>query len=269
MGDRLPPELVERVLARLGLDRHPDATSDGLRAVYRAWGRTIPFDNLIKRSHLATGDPGQIPNARPERFFELHLRHGTGGTCWPTSVALHALLVSLGFDARLGSAAMRELAGGPNHNHGTVLVRLDGADWWTDTSMLSEVPLPLDPLEPTAVDHPVHPMRAEPAGGRWRVWWQQPSTREMIDCLLLADDVTREHCYTRYEASRAASPFNRSTYVTHNVEGAKIAFERGNRYEKTVHGIACEEIGDDRKRVLVDELGFSEEIVDRQPPDEA
>lgn len=268
MGDRLPPDLVERVLARLGLDRHPDATADGLHAVYRAWGRTIPFDNLIKRAHLATGDPGQIPNASPEQLFELHLRHGTGGTCWPTSVALHALLVSLGFDARLGSAAMRELAGGPNHNHGTVLVRIDGGDWWTDTSMLSEVPLPLDRERATELRDPVNPMRAEPADERWRVWWQQPSSREALDCLLLADDVTPEHCHTRYEASRGASPFNASTYVTRNVEGGKVTFERGQRFEKTADGIASLEV-DDRRRFLVDELGFSEEIVDRQPPDEA
>lgn len=270
MGDRLHPELVERILARLGLTEVPEPTLDGLHTVYRAWGRTVPFDNLVKRAHLAAGDRSQIPNAPPDRFFELHLRHGTGGTCWPTALAFHALLRALGFEARLGSAAMWERRAGPDHNHGTVLVRLAGADWLVDTSMLCEEPLRLSPTEVTERDDPVNPMRAEPVDGLWRVWWQQPSSRQMIDCLLLADGVTREHCAARYEASRRQSPFNTSAYVTRNVDGGKVNIGGRARHEKRGTDLVVEELDPDAlARVLVDELGFSEEIVDRQPPDEA
>lgn len=270
MRDALRPELVERVLARLGFDRHPDRTPDGLRALYGAWGRTVAFDNLVKRVHLATGDPSPIPNVRSDRFFELHLRHGTGGTCWPTALALHALLSALGFEARLGSAAMWERHVGPEHNHGTVLVRLAGSDWLVDTSMLSEEPLRLSPTEVTERDDPVNPMRAEPVDGLWRVWWQQPSSRRMIDCVLLADGVTRAHCAARYEVSRGRSPFNASTYVTRNVEGGKLNAGGGARHEKRGTDLVVEALDRDAlARLLVDELGFSEEIVARQPPDES
>lgn len=268
MHEVLPSELVERVLTRLGFDRHPDRTLDGLGALYRAWGRTVPFDNLVKRVHLATGDPSPIPNARPRQFFELHLRHGTGGTCWPTALALHALLEALGFDARLGSAAMWERRVGPEHNHGTVIARLDGADWLVDTSMLCEVPLRLSATDATELEDPVNPMRAEPTDGRWRIWWQQPSSRQTIDCLILADGVTREHCYARYEASRGQSPFNASTYVTRNVDGGKVNIGGGARHDKRGEELKVEKLEPGAlSRVLVGELGFSEEIVARQPPD--
>ena len=115
--------LIEPVLDKLGVDRAavtPD--TDGLGLVYGAWCRGVPFDNVVKRIHLASGDATPIPNGNPEAFFASWLEHGTGGTCWPSTLALHALLEALGFDVRIGSAAMRDDLAPDVHSHGTLLV---------------------------------------------------------------------------------------------------------------------------------------------------
>src|SRR5205085_5014564 len=170
----LTPELTDAVLERLGLAERPPLDLAGLDVVYGAWCRHVPFDNLVKRVHLASGSADPFPNGPPDAFFAAWLRDGTGGTCWPSSGGLHALLASLGFDARRGSAAMYDNLSGPIHTHGTVIVRIDGAEYWVDSSMLSDRVLPLVRGQETRLDHPLHPMRAEPVAERWRVWWPHP-----------------------------------------------------------------------------------------------
>ena len=176
--------------------------------VYGAWCRRVPFDNLVKRIHLVSGSADPFPNGPPDAFFAAWLRDGTGGTCWPSSGGLHALLVALGFDARRGSAAMYDNLSGPIHTHGTVIVRIDGVDYWVDSSMLTERPLPLVPSRRRHSTIRCSPVRAEPVDDLWRVWWPHPFLDEMIGCLLLDDDVTAEHYLARYELSRGMSPFN-------------------------------------------------------------
>jgi len=41
-----------------------------------------------------------------------------------------------------------------------------------------------------------------------------------------------------------------------------------SRFERTAAGITAEPTGDDRDRILVEEFGYSEEIVARLPADE-
>ena len=158
----LSPDLTEAVLSKLGLSERPALDRAGLDEIYRAWCRRVPFDNLVKRIHLGGGSPAPIPNGPPDAFFASWLAHGTGGTCWPSAGGLHALLVELGFDARRGSAAMFDNLYGPIHTHGTTLVRVDGVDYWVDSSMLTDVALPLVPHAPTRHDDPVSPVWAEP-----------------------------------------------------------------------------------------------------------
>jgi hypothetical protein len=95
---------------------------------------------------------------------------------------------------------------GPVHSHGTVIVRVDGVDYWVDTSMLTDRVFPLVPGEETLLDGPLHPVRVEPVDQLWRVWWPHPFLDEMIGCLLLDDDVTADHYLARYEFSRGIEP---------------------------------------------------------------
>jgi hypothetical protein len=42
-AEALTPELVERVLVKLGLSEHPAPTLEGLQTLYAAWCRKVPF----------------------------------------------------------------------------------------------------------------------------------------------------------------------------------------------------------------------------------
>ena len=122
----------------------------------------------------SSGSADPFPNGPPDAFLAAYLRDGTGGTCWPSSGGLHALLVALGFDARRGSAAMYDNLSGPIHTHGTVIVRIDGVDYWVDSSMLTDRVFPFVRGEETHLDDPLHPVRVEPVDQLWRVWWPHP-----------------------------------------------------------------------------------------------
>jgi N-hydroxyarylamine O-acetyltransferase len=263
------PATTEAVLARIGFSAPPSADTAGLAALYEAWCREVPFDNLVKRIHLTSGAAGPIPNGPAEPFFASYLTHGTGGTCWPSSNALFELIVGVGFDARRGSGAMQtDPTSVPVHSHGTVIVRLDGAEYWVDSSMLSMRVLPLVRGETTRLDDPINPMRAEPEDEFWRVSFAFPITDGELSCLLLDDDVDEAHYLARYEWSRTESPFNTSIFASKNVEGTKLTVAFGTRFERTVAGVAKVPLGPDRDRVLVEEFGYSEEIVASLPSDE-
>jgi N-hydroxyarylamine O-acetyltransferase len=264
----LAPETTDAVLARLGFADAPPIDAVGLAALYEAWCRHVPFDNLVKRIHLASGRPEALPNGRAEPFFASYLVHGTGGTCWPSSNALYELISAVGFDARRGSGAMQaDPTSEPVHSHGTVLVRLDGTDHWVDSSMLSIRVLPLDPGRTTRLDDAVNPLRAEPADNFWRVFWAFPITDGELSCLLLDDDVDEAHYLARYEWSRGEGPFNSAVYATRNLGATKVTVAFGQRFDRTPTGVEKAPLAD-RDRVLVEEFGYSEEIVAALPPDE-
>jgi N-hydroxyarylamine O-acetyltransferase len=263
----ISPATADAMLARLGFDAAPAPELGGLAAVYEAWCRTVPFDNLVKRIHLATRDPAPFPNADPQGFFDSFLAHGTGGTCWPSSLALFALLRALGFDARLASGAMADHLSGPVHTHGTIIVRVDDEQYWVDSSMLTDRPVPLAAGRATALAHPFRPIRVEPVDDLWRVWWRPSGSDGELGCLLLDDDVTVEHYHARYEVSREHSIFNRQIYATTNRAGVVLGIHLGQRWQTDEHGARAAPL-DDRTRVLVEEFGYSEEIVAQLPADE-
>jgi N-hydroxyarylamine O-acetyltransferase len=260
---------VEAVLGRLGFSAPPAADRAGLDALYLAWCRTVPFDNLVKRTDLGAGTT-PFRNDTPGPFFALFLAHGCGGTCWPSSRALGALLRSVGFDVRLGSAAMADDLAGPIHSHGTVLATVDGERLWVDSSMLTDAPVPLVPGAASVLDHPLRPVRVEPVDGLWRVHWITGTRPGEMGCLLLDDDVDGAHYSARYEWSRQMSPFNTSLYATVNRSDHVLSIGLGRRIVLDADGLHVSERLDDdtRRQVLVDEFGYSSEIVSASPPDD-
>jgi arylamine N-acetyltransferase len=105
--EALSMDVLERVLSRLGLADRPAPTLDGFHTLYAAWCRKVPFDNVRKLIHVHHHGRGRLPGDDATDFFEAWLAYGTGGTCWAGNGALHALLVSLGFDASRGMGTMR------------------------------------------------------------------------------------------------------------------------------------------------------------------
>ncbi|MDQ1520172.1 MAG: N-hydroxyarylamine O-acetyltransferase [Actinomycetota bacterium] len=264
----LENDLVDAVLERFGFRDRPEPTYAGLEAVYGAWCEHVPFDNLVKRIHLAGGSAAPFPNREAVAFLDLYLRHGAGGTCWPSTLGLHALLVELGFDARLGSASMRDNLAGRIHTHGTIIVRDQAKEYWVDTSMLTERPVPIERGGQTRLDHPFRPVRVEPVDDLWRVYWSGQTIAEEIPCLLLDDDVSIVHCQARYEASREMSPFNTRLHATTMRGGRCLTISKGERWERDATDVRHAPVEGDRDRVLVEEFGYSEAIVGQLPPDE-
>jgi arylamine N-acetyltransferase len=170
--EALSMDLLEQVLNRLALSDRPAPTLDGLQTLYAAWCRKVPFDNVRKLIHLHSHAPGPLPGDDPAEFLEAWLAYGTGGTCWAGNGALHAVLVSLGFEAIRGMGTMHAAPEAPP-THGTVVVTCGGSRYLVDASIMHGAPLPLHESEPTGVGralrqagrHLVHPVASAPSAG--------------------------------------------------------------------------------------------------------
>jgi N-hydroxyarylamine O-acetyltransferase len=258
MSDSLP-RLVERALSRLGFSSAPKPDRAGLDALYLAWCRNVPFDNVRKRIALAQGGSEPLPGGRPEDFLSAWLEHGTGGTCWPSSNGLHALVAACGFDVRRISGSMFDRN---DHNHGSLIVRLDGAEWMVDSSIENDVPIPLERGVARAIDDPIHPIRVEPVGESFRVHWGMTQSTDTLPCRLMQDPVDEAFYLERYEISRGYSVFNNALYARKNFPGRLVSFIGRKRHEKTAGGVVSGELSDTELRgALVEELGYSEPIV--------
>jgi hypothetical protein len=90
-----------------------------------------------------------------------------------------------------------------------------------------------------------------------------------LECRLEQFSTTREDFHKRHEQTRPWSPFN---YELHArlIQGDSIigiAFGQRVKYESTGAVSQSRLVGDERQRVLIDELGIKEEIVQMLPPD--
>ena len=264
----LSEDLLDRVVERLGLARRPDPDLDGLAAVYAAWAREVPFDNLRKLIHLANGDPGPLPGGDARDFFTAWLSWGTGGTCWAANGALCVLLRSLGFDARRGVGTMMVAPDLPP-NHGTVVATIDDRRYLVDASILFAAPLPLDPERETTVDHPAWGVRCAQRDARWHVRWRPLHIPDGLDCRIDALQASAAEFAEYHERTRGWSPFNfeanarrnRGASVVGIAFGARVAID--DRGEVSRAPLTPEE----RRRVLVEEVGIAPELVDRVPAD--
>ena len=256
----LDPELVTRVKDRLGLPEEVTTDLTGLRQVYAAWCTHVPFDNIRKMISLHSG-ADTLAGLDAREFFENWLANGSGGTCWPSSNALYALLKSLGFDARRVAGAMFDM---PDINHGTIKVRIDGRDWMTDTSMLTYEPLELSDRV-VIREGPSNAVEAEPENGSHVVWADFPPLPEFIPCRLHADPVDDGFYHERYEIySRDQSPFNEKIYIrSGGQDGVSVLYGNGKFTRLADGGLDYREFDRDSLcRYLVDEAGVSRRLVD-------
>ena len=264
----LPPELLERILGKLGFASTPEASLASLRSLFDAWCRSVPFDNVRKLIHVRSGDPGTLPGDDSVDFFESWLKHGTGGTCWVNNGGMFRLLISLGFDAVRGEGTML-IAPNIPPNHGTVIVALDGERYVVDGSILQVEPLRLDESQVTAVINPAWGVECVKRDGHFVIRWRPAHKPDGLDCRIDRLGVSRETFRQRHEATRPWSPFNyelyaRSVRCKSMVSACfqhRVEFDRDGQMSKS----PLDEPG--RARFLIEELGMSEEIVQALPPD--
>lgn len=263
-SEGLPMDLVEQTLDRMGLEATPTRDPEGLTVLYRAWCRGVPFDNTLKliALHGEDAEPA-LPGMDAEEFLRTWLRHGTGGTCFPSANALHELARSCGFDSRVVVGSMWDM-GTPTH--GTTVVDLEGTSWLIDSSMLTDEPLELAGRTATAIDHPVHASTAEPVEEGWLLQFSAPYADDLrIPCRTLSPSaVDHSTLVERFEASRESSPFNSSPSTRRNDDAGVISYGGGKRYRRTAAGVEESDLdGNELSSALVEELGLSEEIVQR------
>ena len=259
MQSALAPVLLERILSRLGIDT-PSIDRAGLDALYQAWCHNVPFDNGRKRLALVRGEPGPLPGGDPDSFFRFWLEHGASGTCWPSGNALHALLVSCGFDVRRVSASMFDIG---THNHGSVIARVDGREVLVDSSMLTDAVLELTPGAAFDTGHGLHRVLGDPQEAGWLLSFPSPHSGDLVPCRLLDDPVSEAFYLERYEVSRKESPFNAFFYARRNGEGRSVVFLGQTRVVRGADGIEQQELeGDALEGALAEDLGYSADFID-------
>jgi len=257
----LSPDLLSRVLRALELYETITADFTGLRRVYVAWCEKVPFDNIRKMISLRSATGEALAGLSAEDFFENWLENGSGGTCWPSSNALYVLLKSLGFNARRVAACMFDLG---IINHGTIKVRLDGHDWLVDTSMLTNVPLPLNG-ELFIGDRGVG-VEVEPLPDTYLVWIDFVPLPKFVPCRLQIDPVETPFYHERYEIfSREQSPFNQKLYIRRSgAAGPSVLF--GNaKFSRNADGsvVVREFTPEQLCDYMTNEAGVSHSLVKR------
>lgn len=257
-----------RVTQRLGLDGLPPDDVAGLTLLYAAWCERVPFDNVRSRLYRSEGRSGPLPGATPDGFFEDWVAGGTGGTCWAGSLALRALLDSLGFEARLATGTMIHAPGSRVPNHGTVVVRLAGTDWLVDPSILTGAPLPLA-VGAVPPAFPLGGSRVEEDDGQWILRFNR-GRPPIGRCRLESLDVSPETVAELHEASRVDSPFSDRLVARRGRGRTVVSLGGGERtvlhVDGTVERSAIDHDG--ARRCLVDDFGIEPALAHRVPPGE-
>jgi len=253
-------ELLERVLAAFGLCGPISTDLAGLNEVYAAWCRSVPFDNVRKMIVFRSRKEQALPGLDPADFLENWLENGTGGTCWPSSNAMYALLRALGFDARRVAGSMFDMG---MINHGTVKVKIDGQDWLCDTGMLTKKPLPLTG-EVYIGDDPTVGVEVEPLDGSYMIWIDFVPLEDYVPCRLLADPVDSVLYNERYEVfSRKLSPFNQRLYFRKSGPTGASTVLGNTRFSRTGDGLDAREFSADQLRdYLKNSAGVSPSMVE-------
>jgi len=255
----LPTPLRDAVCARLGIAPAPP-TLDFLEAVYAAWCRRVPFDNVRKLIALREAAPPPLPGTQAADFFQHWLAHGTGGTCWSSSNALYMLVTALGFTARRIAGSMRDLG---IITHGSTVVTIDGRDWLVDSSALTQRPVPLftgpyldpDPAFATTwtMDGDTHLLRFGAAPGP-----------EHTVCRFMIDYIDHAYLDAAHERSRGFGRFNEITYARRNVADGFLVLSSAVRYHRTADGTDVRSLNRDALlRSLADDFGIGPDVLQR------
>jgi N-hydroxyarylamine O-acetyltransferase len=266
--ETLHEQLVERILARLGFDRRPTPTIDALRSLYSAWCERVPFDNIRKLIHVRAANPAPLPGSTPEDFFEAWLKFGAGGTCWPGAGALHALLVSVGFDAVRGIGTMLAAPNLPP-NHGTVLVNFDSQLFLVDSSILHGHPLSLSKDSENSISHPAWGIRGVWREGNWYIQWRPLMRLEGFECRVDSFSATGTDFTDSYARTRGWSPFNYELSVRVNRGDKVIGVASGHAISLVRDGsvVRTPLTRDERRRLLIEDVGITEALVMQLPDD--
>lgn len=150
--------MIEALLARIGLDRVPDADAEGLRRLHRAYVAAMPYEDLA----VQLGETGPLDETA---LAARVLRDGRGGYCFELNTLLAALLRAAGFSVTHHQAVVG--GEGPT-NHMALLVELDGERWLADSGLGEGFLEPLPFREGRFSRGPfAYSLEREPGGSWW------------------------------------------------------------------------------------------------------
>jgi arylamine N-acetyltransferase len=273
----LSSALLTRILAKLDLADRPECSIAGLNRVYAAFCGYVPRDNIQKRIWLTGDQTAPVTGGNPVEFFENWLAHGTGGTCFPSSGGLCTLLCALGFDAKRVSGCVIRDGIEYDANHASVLVRVEGADYLVDPQQASFRALPIVPGRHSSTGNGIHDTRAVPIPGGFELQsfpgsnrWDPLRVRFYTEKCVVDHAFYIEHYALSAVRELGRSPFNDALIVSRRFPGSIVILGRGNRIEVAAdNSVTKAEITiDERNKILVEELGISEEIISTIPPDD-
>jgi N-hydroxyarylamine O-acetyltransferase len=264
---------AEGMLERIGFKAAPPMSSWGLAEIYRAWCRSVPFDNVLRRIQICEGaehDGARLPGWTPEEFARDYLTHGVGGPCAPAGITFESLLQTLGFATRIVLATMED-PDGESLGHVTTVVTVGDEVFLVDTVILCEAPIPM-PREGSAVlPDPIHPVEVRRRCGAWRIAYASAMTRAPAVCTVtdrVVDEQAWRALYRETQASRTFRRFNGGLYIRRNVQGGVSVIYRDCHVIVDGSGRRERWVGqDERDDLLLGDFGLSQEIVSRLPPE--
>jgi arylamine N-acetyltransferase len=234
----LPPALVEQVLTKLGLKNRPMLDLAGLNALYAAICGSIPFDNVQKRIWLAGDRKKPATGGDPCEFFQNWLRHGTGGTCWPSNGGMYALARALGFQARRIAGCVIVPNYPPNANHGSVLGALDGIEYVFDLTFGCFKTLPLvDRVVSTETG--IHNGRLTPLdGGGFELFFSLGWSTEPLPFRREPQHDPVDHAFfiARYDRANRVGFFNDTLLISRRFADSIVTIGRGQKLLVTSDG---------------------------------
>lgn len=272
----LSSDLVERVLTKLGFSDYPSVDLEGLNNLYAAVSGSIPNDNIQKRIWFAGDQKGPVTGGEPVEFFENWLRHGTAGTCFPNNGGFCSLLLTIGYDARRTAGSICMGGDDEQANHGSVLVQLDGVDYLVDAQLSSFRALSLMPGEPASTGEGIHDLHAKPIDRAFEISFCPGPQRDQPLVFRTDpnyDPVDHHFFLDKYELSvapeRQRSPFNDALFISRHFPDSILIVGRMNKFTIAADDTVTKaELSDEeRKKVLIEELGISEEVAYDLPPD--
>jgi arylamine N-acetyltransferase len=265
----LSPLLQERVLALLGFSATPEPTYENLKRLYFTWGQRVPFDNIRKLIYVRSGAAGALPGRTPDDFFEAWLKHGTGGTCWPSTGALHSLLQSLGYAAERALATVLPQVHGTSSDHAAVRVTMDGAEYLIDSALRCGEPLRLRTDADTGIAHPAWGVQCARRNGQWYIAWRPLHRVRGLTCRIDSFGATEAAYHACYDQTRTEGPFNHKISFRINRDNQVIGLGFGKMVSLEPDGSVQQRLVThaDRVRFLVEEAGISEEMALQLPQD--
>lgn len=252
---RLDPRLVEDVLAALEVSPAPPGPGF-LQALFARFNARVPFENATKILRDAdVADPAAKPRT-PDVFWDDHLAHGAGGTCFARVAAFEALLSSLGFECRIALGRVRE-----DFDHAALLVQTPAGH------VIADVGFPLPALlaaRAGTTEAPTTDLVVTDTDRGWRVAYDGGVPEGPRELEIFAGPLPPAELAARWRATfRRGSSFLTAVVLRVDRGERLLSFARGELRVDDRHTRLTIPLAAPRARALSDAFGVDEAVLAR------